>query len=64
MKHVVTEHTLKNGAKGLLVHVPDASVMTFEINLRAGDFLAPPDKWEVAQIMEHLLLGANELIPR
>lgn len=64
MKHVVTEHTLKNGAKGLLIHVPDASVMTFEVNFRAGDFLAPPDKWEVAHIMEHLLLGANELIPR
>lgn len=64
MKHVVTEHTLKNGAKGLLIHVPDATVMGFEINFRAGDFLAPPDKWEVAHIMEHLLLGANELIPR
>ena len=64
MKHIVSEHCLKNGAKGLLIHVPDATVMGFEINFRAGDFLAPKDKWEVAHIMEHLLLGANELIPR
>lgn len=64
MKHTVTEHTLKNGAKGLLINVPGATVMGFEINFRAGDFLAPTDKWEVAHIMEHLLLGANELIPR
>lgn len=64
MKHIVSEHTLKNGAKGLLIHVPDASVMGVEINFRAGDFMAPPEKWEVAHIMEHLLLGANERIPR
>lgn len=38
--------------------------MGLEINFRAGDFLTPPDKWEVAHLMEHLLLGANERIPR
>lgn len=64
MRHTVEEITLKNGAKGLFIHVPGASVMGFEINFRAGDFLCPPQKWEVAHIMEHLLLGANELIPR
>lgn len=64
MKHVVTEVTLTNGAQGLLIHVPGASVMSFDINFRAGDFLCPPDKWETAHLMEHLLLGANERIPR
>lgn len=64
MKHTVEEITLKNGAKGLFIHVPGASVMGLEINFRAGDFLTPPDKWEVAHLMEHLLLGANERIPR
>lgn len=64
MKHTVSEVKLKNGAKGLLIHVPDATVMGFEINFRAGDFLCPPDKWETAHLMEHLLLGANELIPK
>ncbi|MES2971524.1 MAG: pitrilysin family protein [Patescibacteria group bacterium] len=64
MKHAVEEVTLNNGAKGLFIHVPGASVMGLEINFRAGDFLTPPDKWEVAHLMEHLLLGANEQIPR
>jgi predicted Zn-dependent peptidase len=60
MKHVVTEITLKNGAKGLLIHVPDASVMCFEFNFRAGEYLTDPKKWETAHLMEHILLGANE----
>ncbi len=64
MKHTVTEITLKNGAKGLLIHIPDASVMTFDINFRAGEYLVEPEKWEVPHLMEHVLLGANELIPR
>ena len=64
MKHVVSEITLSNGAKGLFVHVPDASVMTFEINFRAGEYLVEREKWEAPHLMEHVLLGANELIPK
>lgn len=64
MKHAVSEVTLSTGAKGLLVHVPNASVMTFDINFRAGEYLVLPEKWEVPHLMEHVLLGANELIPR
>jgi predicted Zn-dependent peptidase len=64
MKHTVTELNLSNGAKGLFIHVPAATVMTFDVNFRAGDFLCEPDKWETAHLMEHLLLGANERIPR
>lgn len=64
MKHSVTEINLKNGSKGLLVHVPNASVMTYDINFRAGEYLVDEQKWEVPHLMEHVLLGANELIPR
>lgn len=64
MRHTVEEVSLKNGAKGLFIHVPGASVLSLEINFRAGDFLTPPEKWETAHLMEHLLLGANELIPK
>lgn len=64
MKHTVSEVSLKNGAKGLFIHVPGATVIGFELNFRAGDFMCPPDKWEAAHLMEHLLLGANERIPR
>jgi predicted Zn-dependent peptidase len=64
MKHTVSEVVLKNGARGLLVHIPDASVMTFDLNFRAGEYLVEPKKWEVAHLMEHVLLGANEMIPK
>jgi predicted Zn-dependent peptidase len=64
MKHTVTEIKLENGIAGLLIHVPDASVMTFECNFRAGEYLVDSEKWETAHIMEHMLLGANELIPK
>lgn len=60
MKHTVTELKLRNGARGLLIHIPDASVMSFEVNFRAGDYLAKPKKWETPHLMEHMLLGANE----
>lgn len=64
MRHSVDEISLTNGAKGLLVHVPSASVMTIDVNFRAGEYLVEPPKWEVPHLMEHVLLGANELIPR
>lgn len=64
MKHAVDEVVLSNGARGLFVHVPNATVMTFEINFRAGEYLVDEEKWEAPHIMEHVLLGANELIPK
>ena len=64
MKHTVHEIELQNGAKGLFIHVPDASVMTYELNFRAGEYLVSRDKWETPHLMEHVLLGANELIPK
>jgi predicted Zn-dependent peptidase len=64
VKHKVSEVQLKSGAQGLLIHIPDASVMTFDVNFRAGEYLVDPQKWEVPHLMEHVLLGANELIPK
>jgi len=64
MKHTVQEIKLKNGARGLVINVPDALVMTYDINFRAGEYLVKPEKWEVPHLMEHVLLGANELIPK
>lgn len=64
MKHSVTELKLKNGAQGLLIHIPDASVMTCEFNFRAGEYLVDRPKWETPHLMEHILLGANELVPK
>jgi predicted Zn-dependent peptidase len=64
MKHSVTELKLKNGTKGLLIHVPDATVMTFDFSFRAGDYLVEKKYMETAHIMEHLMLGANQLIAK
>jgi predicted Zn-dependent peptidase len=64
MRHTTTQVQLKNGAKGLLIHIPNASVMSFDVNFRAGEYLVDPNKWEVPHLMEHVLLGANELIPK
>jgi predicted Zn-dependent peptidase len=64
MKHTVTELKLRNGARGLLIHIPDASVMSFECNFRAGEYLVSPEKWETPHLMEHMLLGANERYPK
>jgi len=64
VKHNVHEVSLKNGVKGLFVHIPGATVMNFELNFRAGEYLVEPDKWETPHLMEHVLLGANELLPK
>jgi predicted Zn-dependent peptidase len=64
MKHVVDQLKLDSGAEGLLINVPDASVMTFELSFRAGEYLVEESKWETPHLMEHLLLGANEFIPK
>ncbi len=62
MQHNAEELILENGARGLLINIPHATVMTFEINFRAGEYLVEHDKWETPHLMEHLLLGANEYI--
>lgn len=62
MKHAVEEVVLENGMRGLLIDVPEATVMNFRFNLRAGDYFAPPDQVEAAHLMEHMVLGANDRI--
>jgi predicted Zn-dependent peptidase len=64
MKHTVTELELANGAKGLFIDVPGATVMDYEFNFRAGEYLVERPKWEVPHLMEHVLLGANEKYPK
>lgn len=61
MKHTVTEIALKNGATGLFIDVPGATVMVYDFNFRAGEYLVNREKWEVPHLLEHVLLGANEV---
>lgn len=60
MKHTVQEIKLKNGAKGLLVDVPDATTMSMQFQFRAGSrYAKSKDIEQVAHIMEHMAFGAN-----
>lgn len=60
MKHTVEEIRLKNGARGLLIDVPGATVMSMQFQFRAGSRYAKnKDIEEVAHIMEHMAFGAN-----
>jgi len=60
MKHTVEEVRLKNGARGLLIDVPGATVMSFQFQFRAGNrYVANKNVYETAHIMEHMAFGAN-----
>ncbi len=60
MKHTVKEIVLSSGARGLLINVPDATVMQYKFHFRAGNKQVK-DKtiYETAHLMEHMSFGAN-----
>jgi predicted Zn-dependent peptidase len=61
MKHSVEEVVLQNGSRGLLIHVPNATVMSYDFEFRAGyDYCITEGIYETPHIMEHMVLGANE----
>ena len=60
MKHIVKELELKNGARGLLIHVPGAQVMSTRVHFRAGTrYVRDKSVEETAHLMEHMAFGAN-----
>lgn len=60
MKHAVEEVVLKSGAKGLLVDIPGASVMSTRVQFRAGMVYARNKYvYEIPHVVEHLAFGAN-----
>ncbi len=60
MKHTVQEVKLKSGARGLLIDVPGATVMSFQFQFRAGNrYVKHKEIYETAHIMEHMAFGAN-----
>ncbi len=60
MKHSVEEVHLRSGAKGLLINVPGASVMSTRIHFRGGlRYAKKPELYEIAHVVEHLSFGAN-----
>lgn len=64
MKHSVEEIVLNNGSRGLLIHIPNATVMSYDFEFRAGyEYAISEDIYETPHIMEHMVLGANEQFP-
>ena len=60
MNHTVEEVKLKNGARGLLIDIPGATVMSMQFHFRAGNRYSKDKSIEqVAHIMEHMAFGAN-----
>ena len=60
MRHSVEEVQLKNGARGILIDIPGASVMATRIQFRAGMMYArKKDVYEIPHLVEHLAFGAN-----
>ena len=60
MKHAVEEIHLRNGARGLLINIPGASVMSTRVQFRAGMLYAKnPRVYEIPHLVEHLAFGAN-----
>ncbi len=60
MKHTTTEVRLKNGARGLFIDIPGATVMSFQFQFRAGNrYVKHKDIYETAHVMEHMAFGAN-----
>lgn len=60
MQHTASEVRLKNGARGLLIDIPGATVMSFQFQFRAGNrYVRDKDIYETAHIMEHMAFGAN-----
>ncbi|MDR0398133.1 MAG: insulinase family protein [Candidatus Nomurabacteria bacterium] len=60
MRHGVEEVRLKNGAVGLFINIPTATVMSYQFNFRAGNrYTRSHDRYETAHLMEHMAFGAN-----
>jgi predicted Zn-dependent peptidase len=60
LKHSIEEVKLVNGARGLLIDIPGATVMSFQFQFRAGNrYVRDKDIYETAHIMEHMAFGAN-----
>jgi predicted Zn-dependent peptidase len=61
LRHTISEVQLKNGARGLLVNVPDMTVVSYDFGFRAGNnYVKSPKIQQTAHILEHLAFGANK----
>lgn len=57
LKHTVEEITLGSGAKGLIIDVPDSTVISYDFSFRAGYDYAEPSVQQSAHLLEHMAFG-------
>ena len=61
MNHTVSQITLKNGGRGIIIDIPGAQVMSTQFHFRAGyRFVRDKSIYETAHIMEHMAFGASK----
>jgi predicted Zn-dependent peptidase len=64
LKHTVEEIQLKNGAKGLLIDIPDATVVAYDVHFRAGNYYSPDvSVQQTGHILEHMVFGSTKKYP-
>ena len=64
LKHSVSEIELKNGAKGLIIDVPDSSVFNYDFSFRAGNgYVKNPKIHQTAHLLEHLAFNGTKKYP-
>ncbi|MDR1196719.1 MAG: insulinase family protein [Candidatus Nomurabacteria bacterium] len=61
MEYEASEIVLKGGARGLVINIPSATIMSSQFHFHAGSRFVEDyrTKWETAHIMEHMAFGAN-----
>ena len=64
MKHTVYEKKLSTGAKGLVVHVPGASVVNILFRFNSGFQFSDFSKYELPHVMEHLIGCGSAKYPK
>ncbi len=60
LKHTVEEIILANGVKGILIDVPDSTVVAYDVHFRAGYDYTEPSIQQSAHLLEHMAFGVSE----
>ena len=63
MKHIVTEHKLNSGAKGLFVDVPGSGVVNILIRFNSGFQFGDFSHYEIPHVLEHMMGRGSQQYP-
>jgi len=60
LKHTVEEITLDSGARGLIIDVPDSTVISYDFSFRAGYDYTETSVQQSAHLLEHMAFGVSD----